>query len=524
MDAALTRRDFLTQVFGAALGSQLASCAPALPAAIPGSLLGQSVEGGHVLRGADLQQRIAHAAAQPALETDLVIVGGGPAGLSAAYASKQRRHVLLELEPECAGTSRGGASRVSGYPWGAHYLPVPQRHNTELIALLREMGVVEGFDDDGEPIVSEPHLVRAPEERLFYKGYWYPGLYLDVGASAQDRSERKRFFELVDHWVGYRDGRGRRAFTLPSRACSDAPELRALDAIDAASFVRGQGFRSPRLLWLLDYACRDDYGLTLAQTSAWALLFYFASRVEKPGDEPADLITWPDGNYALVRHLRQQVVTRTRTLVLDVDQRDDAVEVLAWDLARDQALRYRAAHAIVATPQFVAHRIVRALRTQPAPAYGAWLVANLHLHEHPAGAGAPLSWDNVLYDSPSLGYVCATHQRGSDFGPTVLTYYLPLCDDDPRRAREKLYAGSLESWQSAVLLDLRRAHPALAVERCDVFRWGHAMTRPTPGARFARLDAPTSLGRIHFAHSDQSGLSLFEEAFDHGLRAARAAR
>jgi hypothetical protein len=41
-------------------------------------------------------------------------------------------------------------------------------------------------------------------------------------------------------------------------------ELRALDAISAASFLDREGLRSPRLRWLLDYACRDDYGLTLA--------------------------------------------------------------------------------------------------------------------------------------------------------------------------------------------------------------------------------------------------------------------
>jgi hypothetical protein len=31
----------------------------------------------------------------------------------------------------------------------------------------------------------------------------------------------------------------------------------------------------------------------------------------------------------------------------------------------------------------------------------------------------------------------------------------------------------------------------------------------------------TTLGRLHFAHTDLSRLALFEEAFDHGLRAAR---
>jgi hypothetical protein len=152
------------------------------------------------------------------------------------------------------------------------------------------------------------------------------------------------------------------------------------------------------------------------------------------------------------------------------------------------------------------------------------LVANLHLRERPRAAGVGLSWDNVLHDSPSLGYVCATHQRGSDYGPTVLTYYLPLSDADPRQARQKLYDGDYAMWRDAVLLDLGRAHPDLAglVTQLDLFRWGHAMVRPEVGARTrtGRVEAARASGRLHFAHSDLSGVSLFEEAFDHGVRAA----
>jgi hypothetical protein len=49
------------------------------------------------------------------------------------------------------------------------------------------------------------------------------------------------------------------------------------------------------------------------------------------------------------------------------------------------------------------------------------------------------------------------------------------------------------------------------------------MIRPRPGALFdpARLARLAPRGRIHFAHTDLSGIALFEEAFDHGLRAAR---
>jgi hypothetical protein len=135
-----------------------------------------------------------------------------------------------------------------------------------------------------------------------------------------------------------------------------------------------------------------------------------------------------------------------------------------------------------------------------------------------------LAWDNVLYDSPSLGYVVATHQRGLDRGPTVFTYYYPLCDEDPRESRSKLLAAGRAEWADVALADLTRAHPDIRnlTERLDVMRWGHAMIRPRPGFMWsqARLSAATAYRGIHFAHSDLSGVALFEEAFYHGIRAA----
>lgn len=533
MGALSSRRAFLESMLGVQLALALPEAGCRAPAAreVTGRLLGQSAATGHLLRD---QQRalIAHVQALPPTRVGVVIVGGGPAGLSAADALHEGGYddfVLLELEPEVGGTARGGSSPVTAYPWGAHYLPVPHRHHDALIALLRRMGVVTGEDDEGRPMVSEPHLVRIPEERLFYKGFWYPGLYLEAGASQRDLSERARWDRLVAHWVAYRDGAGRRAFTLPLRLASDAPEVRALDALSAAAFLAREGFRSQRLLWLLDYACRDDYGLTLADTSAWALLFYFAARIERPGEEPSDLISWPEGNLALVRFLGRAAGARARTgeLVLDVVERGEHVEVLSFRPAERRGVRYLADRAIVATPRFVSERIVRSSREAGVPLdarYAPWLVANLHLRDRPPGHGAPLAWDNVFYDGPSLGYVCATHQRGSDYGPTVLTYYLPLTED-PKQGRAKLHAASYASLRDLVLLDLGRAHPGLAslVERLDVFRWGHAMVRPEVGSLTSatRRAAMTARGRVHFAHSDLSGVSLFEEAFDHGTRAAR---
>jgi hypothetical protein len=154
------------------------------------------------------------------------------------------------------------------------------------------------------------------------------------------------------------------------------------------------------------------------------------------------------------------------------------------------------------------------------------MVANLTLRDRPASRGFPLAWDNVLYESPSLGYVVATHQGGRDHGPTVFTYYLPLLDDDVRRGRARLLATSWEEWVERILADLGPAHPDLRslVERVDVYLWGHAMVRPRPGHLWSRALSASArpFGRIHFAHTDLSGMALFEEAQYWGIRAAEA--
>jgi hypothetical protein len=146
------------------------------------------------------------------------------------------------------------------------------------------------------------------------------------------------------------------------------------------------------------------------------------------------------------------------------------------------------------------------------------------LRDRPREDGFALAWDNVLYESPSLGYVVATHQRGLDHGPTVWTYYYPFCHDDPRVARQELLQMDWEACARLVMTDLELAHPNLRslVERLDVMRWGHAMIQPRPGFIWGatRPTLAEPLAGLHFANTDLSGVALFEEAFDHGVRAA----
>ncbi len=536
----MNRRELLTAFLGmpfASLGCH--SKSRSLP--VQGEIVGASVTAAHRLR-TGFRPRPSSDAWR---DVDVVIVGGGPSGLAAGRRLRQLKvddFVLLELEPELGGTSRGGSSALVSYPWGAHYLPVPMKSNRDLIDLLDEMLVLEGTTVTGDPIVAEQFLCRAPQERLFINGKWHEGLVPEDGASPADLAEFAAFEREVDQWVAWRDGKGRRAFTLPVAECSRDAEVMSLDKLTMSEWLTEHGWTSKQLRWFVDYACRDDYGLTVDQTSAWAGLFYFAARVAESGSESQPFITWPEGNARLVQHLAETLddrtlngwlVTEVTPLAATADEVDGRLEIVAYreQGGASEVRGWRAKKVILATHPFLNPHLLTGYREGGSQAwqelqFGSWLVANLHLANRPQTPRDqfPLSWDNVFYDSPSLGYVAATHQRGLDYGPTVLTYYYPLCDDDPRVARERLLGLDWAACAEIALSDIERAHPQIRslTTRLDVMRWGHAMVRPRPGLQSSeqRLQAQVPWRGVHFAHSSLSGVPLFEEAFANGQRAA----
>jgi protoporphyrinogen oxidase len=545
----MRRREILTLLLGAPLAHQACHLLPKRH--IPGEIRGVSMSVGHALRtntsgasggnglvGPGSGTHALEHATGDAERVDVAVVGAGPSGLSAAWRLERLdapRFVVFELEATAGGTSAYGTDGVVPYPWGAHYVPLPTSENRALVALLREVGALEERDPSVPERVTakETALVREPEERLFIDGAWQPGLFPLAGSTPEDRRELARFGAEMTAFAKQRDARGRRAFALPLARSSDDAAFTELDRVSALEYLRRGGYRSKRLHWFVEYACRDDYGLSIDQTSAWAMVFYFAARLDAPEYVAPPFVTFPEGNGRLVRHLADVAGKRLLTgkLVTDVVPYDDRVELAVLDVASRKLSRYVADHVVFATPRFVVPRILRPFRDAPpdftrAFTYGSWMVANVHLRSRPRSPGFPFAWDNVLYDSPSLGYVVATHQTLADAGPTVWTYYQPFTDADPKAARERLAAADHAGFCDSIVADLARAHEGMedAIERIDVYRWGHAMVRPVPGLIWgdARRRAALPVGRVHFAHSDLSGVALFEESQYHGIRAAEA--
>ncbi len=534
-----SRREAIAALVGLpALSSFLAACrdAPQRPP-FSGVVAGADVLRGHRIRTGELLTR-------PVARRESVgvaILGAGISGLSAAWTLTRSGFTdfrLYELEDDPGGNARSGENTVSAFPWGAHYVPVPLYPNPALEKLLSEVGALTGRNADGEPEWAEEMLCAEPEERLFFRGIWYEGLYPRAGASHEDRVELSRFEREMLRFAAARDAKGRRAFALPRRRSSDDAEWTALDRISMREWLTRSGFSGARLFWFAEYATRDDFGSSLDDTSAWAGIHYFASRLrgtspDGPFEEPASFLTWPEGNGRIAKHLAKSAGNRivTGAVVFDVVPKSEGATLRWLDVPRNEVVEVTARHVVYALPRYTAAKVLAPWRENPPPflrsfEYAPWLVANLTLSGRPADRGFPLCWDNVLYDSRGLGYVVATHQTGRTHGPTVLTYYLVFAGEEPRKAREKLLSATWSELAQAVLADLSRAHPDLPslVTNVDVFLWGHAMARPHPGFVWhpdrAALEQP--VGRVRFAHADASGLPLFEEAQDAGVRAAEA--
>ena len=469
---------------------------------------------------------------------DVAIVGGGVSGLCAAWKLKKAgldNFILLEMEPWLGGTAASGSTEDTEFAWGAHYINVPPAEADCVKEVLSDLGIIEGYDEDGRPRIPEEHILRWPTDRLFKDGRWIEWDLLG-GASAGEQETILAFEDDMLSWTLYRGFDGQRAFALPLSYSTIDSRVRQLDDISMETYVRAKGWNSPRLDWMINYACRDDYGGTMETVSAWAGIHYFACRYYDQrlrNEYPSDTLTWPAGNGFLVQRLAQDLADsqyRLQSAALRIDNDDGSVRVGYFDILSETCRSILSQTVIHASKLHTAPFLVDGLPDPQVAAikscvYSPWLTASIHVSALPTNAEVSIAWDNVLYDSRSLGYVVADHQTRSDYrdNPSVLVYYLPFVENIDL-ARQRLLEEEHPYWVNVIMQDLLVAHPDLerVVSHIDVYRWGHAMIRPSPGVIWGRESfiRREPFGNVYFASCDTTGLPLFEEACFSGIRAA----
>lgn len=539
MSTPISRATFLKALAGCAVAGaagnvywQWTNSQPRFPC----RMLGPSRELGHRLRTRSEEKL----PISKGSSSEVLIVGGGIAGLSAAWWLKkhgQTDFLLLELEQSVGGNSTSGRNGLSAYPWGAHYVPLPNQESVYVRQLFDELGIISSTDRvTGLPVFDDLFLCHEPQERLFKDGSFQEGLVPKRGLQKAEQAELQRFFALISdlkHATGYD---GRPAFAIPLDLSSADPRFRSLDQISMQEWMTNNGFRAKPLLWYVNYCCRDDYGSTLSNVSAWAGLHYFAGRRGRAANAESDaVVTWPEGNGFLANKLRDKVEQNIRvgSLVTKIVQDGEKLHVVTFRPASNQLVEMQAGCVIFCAPRFVAAHVLeqfeggRSIATEMTElAYAPWMVANISLRQVPAARGVSLAWDNVSYYSDSLGYVVANHQEISTRAkPLVITYYHPLSDQTPKAARMELYKAQPEQWSKKIVDDLEKLHPGIATEiiSMDLWPWGHGMIRPSVGFIWSetRKRMKDPIGNLFFAHSDMSGMSNFEEAQYQGVEAAK---
>jgi hypothetical protein len=540
----MERREFL-KAGGAACAGLAAGAAALWPSSdgLAGTLARPGMRLGHALRAGRIgtmghMGRMGKASRVP-VKVSVLIVGGGVAGLAAAYYLSKaglHDHLLLEMEEAIGGNAAWGESKVTRYPWGAHYLPIPSRESMHVRHMLHEFGMLlDGVDADA-PTYDERFMVHAPAERVFDGSLWHEGLFHEDGLTQSEQDERTRFGEVMAGYRGAYGADGRKAFAMPANFSSADPRYRQLDRLTMGEWLAENGFNGARLLWYVNYCCRDDFGTGIDTVSAWMGVHYFASRAGKGFHaEQGAYLTWPEGLGRLTAELAlRSGGRRERGFVYRLVDAPKGIRASAYFPESGEHGEIAAQKVIWAAPAHVARHAIgpdllgdrRALQVESAP----WVVANLALNDWPMyRPEAPFSWDNVIMGGQGIGYVVATHQDivQATHGPTVLTCYDAWSQGgDFARNRSMLEQAGWAALAGRFLADLRLAHPDIdrLAARMDIRIWGHAMASPGrgflshPARGLARLD-----GKLLFAHTDAAGYSVFEEASWLGMRAARKA-
>lgn len=457
-----------------------------------------------------------------------LIVGAGVTGLSVARQFKKKgieNFLVLELENTIGGNSANGENMYSKFPFAAHYLPLPNLRDKELLNFLEESKIIVGYENN-LPVFDETQLCFDPNERLFIRNSWQTDLIPRYGNSKKVDNQIDLFLKKMTDFRDKKGNDGKYFFDIPISFCSEDSNLDYLDSKTMKGWMLENNFNSEEIFEYVDYCCRDDFGLGIEYVSAWAGIHYFASRKHENVKYDNTVLTWPEGNGRLVKHLKSYVESKvlTNNLVYDIKNNSNGVKAFVFDSKNNESVIFSAEKVIITAPQYIVKHLFsnRKIITEKFN-YAPWFTATITLSDIPDNGSFPLSWDNVIYKAKGLGYVYNQHQNLEQIiEKKVITYYYSFSSNDINKDRKQLLKNPVEYWKKIVITDLEIAHPGIEkyIIDIEIHRIGHGMISPVPnfikGSEIK--EASKSLeDKIFFAHSDLSGISIFEEAFHQGI-------
>jgi protoporphyrinogen oxidase len=424
---------------------------------------------------------------------DVVIVGGGISGLSAAYFLKNHDFLLLEKEPHWGGNAYAMDYHDNAYATGTAFL----YKDDYAYAFARELGL------EPLPINSSDGSILNGE---FIPDTWGAGLD-KLPYSASVRESFKKFKkELL-------------AIDLKKRE-KEIYNTRLSDLL--------KGYPDELKQWWDAYGA-SNYGAATEDAAAGVAVLEMRELSQESQND--DRYTWPGGLGAISKKLAEvmhakysdQMQTGATTIAVVPGTNDVAITYM-----QGTELKTVSAKAVImATPKFITRRIVQGLPEKQSDAmhkirYAPFAVVNL-IFDKPVFNKGYDNWcpGNTFTDFIPADWVIR-NQSGYKQKYNILTCYTPVKEDDRGYLLTEI---STRKIAANVLHDFQKLFTSSNVDPIEVhiYRRGHPVFMSTPGL-FTEVQpiARQPMDRIFFANTDSEGPeSTFNEALIASQRAVK---
>ena len=438
-----------------------------------------------------------------------LIVGGGLAGLSAAYQLKQEDFMLFEVSDILGGTSAGSLYQDIPLCHGAHYdLSYPSYYGREVLAMLEDLNIsqYDRFSDSWKFVDKQYLIPKNRESRTMA----YGSFRMDVLPAGEAKS---KLIELITTFSG--------RMPMPTRLIED--QFHDLNNQTFHDFIIQKISINKEFSEGLDYHMKDDYGADAKQVSALAGIHYFSCRPYYT--QPVELFSPPEGNSYFTQKICSQLPKnqiKVSSTIRRIVEKNAGFEVSVLDLANNETIKVCCDKIIYAGNKYALKYIYpKDNHLFENNQYAPWVVVNFVLKKELVNRSF---WQNEIIsnDKSLMGFVDSKAQYAVSNKHQILTVYYCYKPEERemmsliRERKNRFVNNTLDHLEAYFNRPLKRN-----IDKIFIKQMGHAMPIAAVGYLFNDANTRRSNPNLVYAGVDNGRLPLLVEAIDSGIMASR---